>query len=126
MKKFLFASISSILLIIMFSSCKTFQNITIEDNQSSDTITLNLKDTLTISLVSNASTGYKWNYTDENKFLKLIESKSEAPKSKLIGAAGKKIFVFKAVKKGEVNLKLYYTRANIDTAKVFEKFVIIK
>lgn len=124
MKNFLFIAISVV--IIAFSSCKTFQNITIADNQTLDTIFLNHKDTLTISLVTNASTGYKWNYTDENEFLKLIETKAEAPKSKLIGASGKKIFIFKAVKKGEVNLKLYYTRGTIDTAKVFEKFVIIK
>jgi len=124
MKKFLFTLFG--IAIIVLTSCKTYQNIAIADKPAVDTVKIHPKDTLSISLVSNASTGYKWHYDDSTAFLKLIETKSEAPASKLIGASGKQIFIFKARKKGKVNLKLFYTRGTVDTSKVFEQFVVIE
>ena len=82
---------------------------------------------MTISLVSNASTGYKWHYDNNSNIVKLIKTQVKAPKNKnMIGASGKQIFVFQAVKKGDDEIKLYYTRGTVDTAQVYTKQILVK
>ncbi len=125
MKKFLI--IASVFGLVFFLSCKTHKNVVLTAKSKSDTIKIHKKDTLTISLVSNASTGYKWHYDDSSDVVKLVETKSEPPKDKnMMGAAGKQIFVFKAIKKGTAEIKLYYTRGIVDTAKIYSKQIQVE
>ncbi len=125
MKNFLI--ITTVLGLVFFLSCKTRQNVVLTSKSKSDTIKIHKKDTLTISLVSNASTGYKWHYDDNSDVVKLIKMESKAPEDKnMMGAAGKQIFIFKAVKKGNAEIKLYYTRGTVDTAQVYTKQILVE
>jgi inhibitor of cysteine peptidase len=66
----------------------------------------------TVTLESNASTGYSWEIAeplDETK-VKLVESLYNAAKTDRVGAAGVELWVFKAVGAGETTISMKYVR----------------
>jgi inhibitor of cysteine peptidase len=69
---------------------------------------------ITITLDSNATTGFKWNLTGEPdaKVLKLVVSKYNAPQNTggLVGVGGTETWQFQAVGAGTGTLKLAYFR----------------
>ncbi len=117
--------ILSIIMAFLFFSCGASKNIVLTSKQAQDSVVLSPRDSLSIELVSNASTGYHWTYKTDKK-LKFIESHYISPKTNLIGAAGKQVFIFKAKKKGSLILKFFYSRPNADTIKQKEINVTIK
>lgn len=67
----------------------------------------------TIILKANATTGYQWQFAkplDEN-LVQLISSKYLADKTKLVGAGGKQVWMFKALKAGRTNIAFKYVRS---------------
>jgi len=67
----------------------------------------------TIILKANATTGYQWKFAkplDEN-LVQLISSKYLADKTKLVGAGGKQVWIFKALKAGQTTISLKYVRS---------------
>jgi Predicted secreted protein len=67
----------------------------------------------TIILKGNATTGYQWQFAkplDEN-IVQLISSKYLADKTKLVGAGGKQVWIFKALKAGQTNISFKYVRS---------------
>lgn len=65
-----------------------------------------------VSLESNPSTGYKWDLEsalDESKILK-VRSEYVPSGSNRIGAAGKEVWVFKALSPGDYAIKMKYAR----------------
>ncbi len=126
MKQFLL--LSAFLTTFVFFSCKTNKNISMTNINADDTITVKTKDTVSIILVSNASTGYKWYITENSneKSLKFIEEIGIPPESKLIGAAGKQKFNFFAKKKGSYFVKLEYRRGNGEPAKTHTTLIIVE
>jgi len=74
-----------------------------------------------LELESNSSTGYSWS-VDDNDYVELVADtyyQSDAAKADpmIAGAAGKQVFVFKAVKAGTTEIKLNYTRSFEKNAK---------
>lgn len=65
--------------------------------------------TFSISLDSNPSTGYSWQAKYDQEYFELVEQKFETS-SDLIGAGGKEIFTFKALKSGEKFIDFDYLR----------------
>lgn len=112
-------SILSLMIILLIVSCSSAKNVLVNSKLDKDTITISKNDTLTVELISNASTGYRWFLDSTLKYnnIILLKEKNIPPTTDLIGAAGKQAFVFKATKKGEINLNFYYVRVNLDTAK---------
>jgi len=92
-----------------------------------DTVVVTLKDTFNVELVSNPSTGYKWNYeTDKkNKKIKLVDDKFEAPNTEMVGVAGKRIYTFCALKKGEFKLVFNYARGTQTPEKTHTILLIV-
>ncbi|MBM3157345.1 MAG: protease inhibitor I42 family protein [Chloroflexi bacterium] len=85
-------------------------------------ITRNLEvavgDTITVTLCSNASTGFKWSETaqisDPNK-LEQVKHEYVAPQAggdgaPLVGAAGKEVWTFKALERGTTTVAMEYSR----------------
>lgn len=93
-----------------------------------DTIVVTLKDTFNIELVSNPSTGFKWNYetNKKNKKIKLIDDKFIAPETEMVGVAGKRIYTFSALKKGEFTLVFKYARGTQAPEKTHTVLLIVK
>lgn len=54
---------------------------------------------ITISLPSNPTTGYDWTITSyDKKILKLKSSEYVAPKTKLVGAGGNRVYTFSVIR----------------------------
>jgi inhibitor of cysteine peptidase len=66
-----------------------------------------------ISLQSNPTTGYRWQFAKapDEKILKLLREDYEHPNSNLAGAGGKQIWTFKALAYGKTTLELNYIRS---------------
>jgi inhibitor of cysteine peptidase len=67
--------------------------------------------TLTVTLCSNATTGYKWleqAQVADASIVQQADHKYNAPTSNLVGAAGAEIWTFKALKKGTTTITNEY------------------
>ena len=66
-----------------------------------------------ISLPSNPTTGYGWQFAKhpEAQVLKLLGSEFKPAQSRLMGAGGTQVWTFKALAQGKTTLALNYVRA---------------
>lgn len=78
-----------------------------------NTIKVKVGNNFKIELKSNATTGYQWKLAAplDEKIVRLVSSDYIAPNTNLIGAGGKEVWVFKAVRKGKTKITLDYVRA---------------
>ncbi len=71
-------------------------------------------DTFTVTLCSNASTGFSWSEaakTDDPTVVQQLDHKVIPPsQTGLVGAAGQETWTFKALKKGAANISMDYSR----------------
>ena len=75
------------------------------------TIMTSANKNFTIALDSNPSTGYSWRVkTIDNSLTNLVNDTYLAPSSKLLGAPGKEIITFQALKQGHTTIVLQYIR----------------
>lgn len=83
--------------------------------------------TFKIQLESNASTGFQWKLAVplDEKIVKLVSSDYIAPNTNLVGAGGKEVWVFKAIKKGTTKISLKYVRPWEKIAPVSQKVYTI-
>ncbi|MEW6059048.1 MAG: protease inhibitor I42 family protein [Actinomycetota bacterium] len=79
---------------------------------------LNPGDELTVTLESNASTGFRWVLVTEpdSGVLELLGSEYIAATTDLVGAPGVEVWRFRATGAGQTTLKLRYERASGETA----------
>jgi inhibitor of cysteine peptidase len=79
---------------------------------SSKTIVTRVGQEFTIALDSNPTTGYTWQETHDVVFLSLQEDRYEPDEKAegLVGAGGTQYYRYKAVRKGQVELRLFYLR----------------
>lgn len=67
-------------------------------------------ETITISLISNPTTGYTWRPEFDPDFLKLVNEEF-VPDSTKLGSPGMETFEFLMLKRGEVKVRMIYRRA---------------
>jgi len=75
-----------------------------------DEILVKVNEEFKIPLDSNPSTGYKWEASFDDGFLKLKADRFNRPAKALIGAGGTQTFVFLPVKQGETKIRFVYKR----------------
>ena len=83
-----------------------------EKSKQAKVIEVQAGQNFTITLKANATTGYQWQFAkplDESIF-QLISSEYLADKTKLVGAGGKQVWIFKALKAGQTTISLKYVR----------------
>ena len=66
----------------------------------------------TISLDSNPTTGYSWDFSSplDERLIRLINSSFQPPQTRRKGAGGKQIWTFQTVARGETEIALKYIR----------------
>lgn len=66
----------------------------------------------TITLDSNRTTGYGWQFAGEidKEKLKIVEIQHQSSKTKRLGAGGKDMWTFRALQKGNASISLEYVR----------------
>jgi len=76
-------------------------------------IEVNMGDTFTVNLCSNASTGFRWldsaNISDKT-IVQQIDHKNVAPSKAMPGAPGQQVWTFKALRKGTVQITNEYSQ----------------
>lgn len=127
MKSYIYSFTLVLVVIIFLFSCKTNKNISSIDVKVDDTITVKLKDTIVVDLVSNPSTGYRWTYAENSseKNAKFISDVFTAPKTEMVGKAGTQTFSFLANKKGATILEFNYARGTGTPVKTHKVWVIV-
>lgn len=65
-----------------------------------------------VYLRSNPTTGYSWQLQKniDRKYLRLMTSQYNPPKTKMLGAPGEEVWIFKAQKEGKTTLYFSYQR----------------
>jgi predicted secreted protein len=75
------------------------------------------------------STGYSWSAQFDTAFFKLKKSWYQKPKSKLLGASGKQIFIFVPLKPGKATIEMRLKRpweSSTVSAKVYQISILPK
>ena len=84
-----------------------------------------------ITIDSNPTTGYSWRLgaKPDARLVKPAGSRFIAPQTKLVGAGGKEVWTFRALKPGKTKLSLEYARPwekNMKPAEIRVYEVVIK
>jgi predicted secreted protein len=96
-------------------------------------VTLELGQTFTVTLESNPTTGYRWEWVDKQESIVEqmgeVEFQQPAPNDPpLAGGGGWEVFNFKAVSSGQMDLKLVYRRSweeGVEPLKTFLLQVVV-
>lgn len=112
------------------------QQVSVDASYSGKQIVLAVDGTLTVTLESNPSTGFRWELTGiaDPTVLAMAESNYESTQAPgqtepLIGAGGKETWTFNALKAGTTTFSMSYQRpqqANTSATKTFQLAVIVK
>ena len=99
-----------------------------EESKEAKVIESQVGNNFTIKLEANATTGYEWQFTKplEEDILQLISSEYLPDKTELLGAGGKQVWIFKALKSGKTTIYFKYVRPwEKNTPPANEEFFII-
>ena len=116
----------------MLTACSSLQNqVSVDESSSGKQVEIGMGGTLTVTLDSNATTGYSWELQEigNTNVLQKTDNKYVAPTSGLVGAGGKEVWNFKAFKAGKVSLSMEYSQpwaGGQKGAKSFNLTVIVK
>ncbi len=105
MKNFL-----SIICFLLLAGCHS-RTLTISD--SGETLELNVGETFEVILPENAGTGYRWNMKttpNSQMVISKISDNFETKKTKMLGAAQNRVFIYQAVNSGKVKLVGFHHR----------------
>ncbi len=104
---------SFFLMLALFSGCGV-NGTSLTDADNGKQITVQPGDIVTLTLVSNPTTGYSWQVMEVDATVLVQDGEPEYQQSPgsegLVGAGGTETFRFKAIGKGETKLNLGYMR----------------
>jgi inhibitor of cysteine peptidase len=109
--KWLLTGIIVVATMMLTSACTHLPtDVAVSESDSGKQREIVVRGTVTVTLDSNTTTGYSWELTDisDSAVLQKIDSKYEAPNSGLIGAEGKEVWTFKALKDGKATITMSY------------------
>lgn len=108
------------------------KEVSVDIASSGKEVSLATGGTLTVTLQSNVTTGYRW---DENAkiadatVLQQTDHKYESPASPIPGAGGNEVWTFKALKAGKSTISMQYARPfepNPAPARTFTLIVTVQ
>lgn len=104
---------------------------TIDKTFSGKEIEVAVGDSFVVSLDSNPTTGFEWALAEnsDEDVLQKVDSEFEAAKTDLIGAGGKELWTFKALKEGTSTISMEYRRSweeEIEPAETFGLTVVVQ
>ena len=110
--KIYFILLISIVLLFTLIGCSP-TTIIIKENNQEKKYSLKKGDIVKVILNANPSTGYKWQIENiDNSKIKIVEETYTANKvqSDIVGSGGNKIYLFKAISKGNTSIEFEYSR----------------
>lgn len=108
------------------SSCKTTEKNVLSNTQQDYNI--DVGDEFTISLKSNSTTGYSWQWVNKQSVeaVDSVDWRYITLNTNLIGAGGTEKWTFKGIKSGVDTLKMIYSRPWEADSAVDSVYVIVK
>jgi inhibitor of cysteine peptidase len=107
---------SVVIAILMLTACSSLPNqVSVDESSSGKQVNVVVNGTITVTLDSNATTGYSWEIKDIQEvsgqmILQKIDNKYVAPTGGAIGAGGKEVWTFKALAAGTSTLTMDYSQ----------------
>jgi inhibitor of cysteine peptidase len=99
--------------LLVLTACSTSaKQVSADDSSSGKQIDIAIGGTLTVTLDSNQTTGFSWELKEigDTNILQKMDSKYVAPTSNMVGAGGKEVWNFKALKGGTTTLSMDYSQ----------------
>ena len=99
-------------LLVLTSCSSSAKQVSADDSSSGKQMDIAVGGTLTVTLDSNQTTGFSWGLKEigDTNVLQETDNKYVAPTSSLMGAGGKKVWNFKALKAGTTTLSMDYSQ----------------
>ena len=125
MKKILYLAIG----LVLFSGCAAQKKVVPVGKEASEVVLKNGQ-SCEIEFITNASTGFWWQWVNEDD-VDIVESvgsryESNAPKG-VVGASSTRFWKFKALRKGSQTLRFVYARESIkEPARVRDVVITVK
>ena len=122
---------SFFLILALFSGCGT-KGTSLTDADNGKQITVKSGNLVTLTLVSNPTTGYSWQVMEIDSVILIQDGEPEYKQSPgsegLVGAGGTETFRFKAVGSGETVLSLGYMRPweSVQPTETFKVQVVVQ
>lgn len=109
--KMLFALVLVLALLAACSGSGS-SSVTLGDNDNGKTVDVAANGTITVTLESNPTTGYKWDLPTppDAQVVKFVSSKYNPPSEQIPGRGGTETWVFQAVGAGTAKVNLRYLR----------------
>lgn len=116
----------------MMNRCVSMMNV--NENYNNGEYTLKAGQSFTLSLASNPTTGYQWDFTNrgDDRLLALTgetyQSDSVSSGQVLVGQGGRDYWTFEAIQAGTTEISMWYARPweSVQPAQVFKLKVIIE
>jgi inhibitor of cysteine peptidase len=130
--KLLFTGLVVIALLVMTACSRPMSQASVDESDSGKQVEIWANGgLLTVTLESNQTTGYSWELKEisDPSVLQKTDSKYETPTSGLVGAGGKEVWTFKALKAGTTTLSMEYSQpweGGQKDAKSFTLTVVVK
>jgi inhibitor of cysteine peptidase len=103
----------AITIITLMTACSSLpKQVSADASSSGKQIEIAVGGSITVTLDSNATTGYSWELKGISNpaILEKTDNKYEAPTSGLMGAGGNEVWTFKALKAGTTTLSMEYSQ----------------
>ena len=87
--------------------------VSVDESYSGNQVEIAVDGTLTVTLESNATTGFQWELASisDQSVLEKESNTYEAPEETgMVGAPGKEVWIFKALQKGTSSISMDYSR----------------
>jgi inhibitor of cysteine peptidase len=123
--------ITAIMVMVMAGCSSLPKQVSADVSSSGKQIEIAAGGSFTITLDSNATTGYSWELKgiSDTAVLEKADNKYEAPASGLMGAGGKEVWTFEAMKAGTSTLTMEYSQpwaGGQKSANTFSLTVVVK
>ncbi len=123
---------TAVLLSLLACSSAVPKELSVDIASSGKEITMTAGSTLTVTLESNITTGYSWNENaniGDKAVMQQTDHKYQSPATPALGAGGKEVWTFKALKVGKSTISMEYRRPfepNVALAKTFTLTVVVQ
>jgi inhibitor of cysteine peptidase len=129
--KWLMTGLVVIMLLAVLACASIPKQVPVDESSAGKQVEVAVNGTITVTLDSNATTGYSWQLSgiSDNSVLEKTNNVYVAPTSSLIGAGGKEVWTFKALTAGKATLNMEYDQpwaGGQKNARSFSLTVVVK
>ena len=123
---------TTVLLSLLACSSAAPKELLVDIASSGKEVTMAAGGTLTVTLESNITTGYSWNENaniGDKTVMQQTDHKYQPPATPTLGAGGKEVWTFKALKAGKSTISMEYSRPfepTVAPAKTFTLTVVVQ